>query len=115
MGIKINISGAEISGNARVLNNASIRGVDDVNVEAKNLQVSGDALVLENLEINSVLEELNKRVQQMDKNSYEYERIQKILKVKRWNKKKFAKSVVKHLSEFSQGVLASVVANHIGL
>lgn len=113
MGINISISGANISDNAGVLNDASINGSDDVNLELNDLQVSGNATVLEHLEINPVLEELNKKVLQMDKSSNEYSKIQEILKVKRWNKKQFINSVAKHLSEFSQGVLASIVANHI--
>lgn len=47
----------------------------------------------------------------MDKNVDEYSAVQEILEVKQWSKKDFAKRVTKHLGEFSQGVLASVIAN----
>lgn len=114
MGIKINISGAKISDNASVLNHASIKSNEDVDIELQDFEINGQAVLLDNLEINTFLEELNQEAQKIDENSDEYLEIQEILKVKQWNKKDFIKCIAKHVGDFSQGVLASVVANLLG-
>lgn len=113
MGIKINISNLKICDNAEVLNNAVISGHDDVEIGLHDLEINGQVQLLENLEINSILNQLNEKVCVMDKNTDEYPRIKEILAVKQWDKKKFYKCIVTHLSDFSKGVLASIVANCI--
>lgn len=113
MSIKIELDNIKVSDNGRLLNNTSIRKVGDFSLNVKNLDLNGQAIVFENLEIDSMLDELDEKVQKMDKNSDEYYKIEEILKVERSNKKKIYKCIVKHLSEFSQGVLASVVANFL--
>ena len=113
MGIEINLSGMKIGDNVRLLNDASIRGDGEVSLRLESLELSGQAAILDNLQIDSVLEELGKRVLQMDKDSDEYLRIQEILKRKQWKKENFINCVLKHVSDFSQGVLASVVANFL--
>ncbi len=82
-------------------------------MKLNNLEVNGKAVVFDDLKINSILEELNASVQRMDKNSDEYYKIQDILQEKQWNEKKFIKCVKEHVSNFSQGVLASIVANFL--
>lgn len=111
MGIEINLSGAKIDGRTRVLNCAVIRSDVDVCVDLQNAEITDDAVALENLEIDSVLNELRQRADFMDKSLPEYSAIQKILTGRHGNKKAFVQCIVKHLGEFSQGVLASVVAN----
>lgn len=113
MGINISLSDMKINDNAKVLNNASIKSNEDVSINLQSMEINGQAAVLNDLEIDSVLQELNKRIQKMDKNSDEYFRIQEILKVKRWKKKNFINCVIAHMGEFSQGVLASVLANFL--
>lgn len=113
MGIEINLSNLNISGEAEILNNAKINNSDDVHIELKSLDVSGRAKLLENIEINPLLEKLEQKAQFMDKNSEEYLEIEKILNRKRWDKDSFTGCLIKHIGEFSQGVLASIVANLI--
>jgi len=113
MGVEINLSGLKISDNAKVLNNATIKNNDDICIQLHNSEIFGEAIVLDNLEISPVLEELKQELQSMNQNSKEYSEIQKILKVQQWSKKSFVKCITKHLGEFSQGVLASVVANFL--
>ncbi len=110
MGPEINLNGSKIGGNARVLNNAAIKN-NDTHIELQNSEIYGKAIVLENLEIAPVLEGLKQKVKSMNQNSKEYSEIQNILGVQRWSKREFIKCITKHLGEFSQGVLASVVAN----
>lgn len=113
MGIRINVSNAKISDNAKVLNNAVISGQDDVEIRLHDLEINGQTQLLENLDINSILKQLNEKVCIMDKNTDEYPRVKEILAEKQWDKKKFYKCIVAHLSDFSKGVLASIVANCI--
>lgn len=113
MGVQISISRSKINDNAKVLNNTSVKSSEDVRLELKDLEIGGQAEVLEKLEINTILQQLGQEARQMDKNSDEYIKIQDILKTSKWDKDKFIKCIIKHLSEFSQGVLASIVANSI--
>ncbi|MDE7203763.1 MAG: hypothetical protein K2O91_18145 [Lachnospiraceae bacterium] len=113
MGIEIDLNDLNISGNAEVMGNVRIRNSNDVHISLKHSDISENAKVLNNLEIDPILKELMQQIQVMDKDSLEYSRIMKILGVKQWNKNDFIGCVLKHISEFSQGVLASIVANMI--
>ncbi len=111
MGIEINISDLNISGDAEILNKTKIRSNSDVDIDLKHLDINGNAKLLNNLEVDSVLNELRQKEQSMDINSAEYPQIKRITSQNQWNKDDFVGCVMKHISEFSQGVLASIVAN----
>jgi len=113
MGIKIDLNDLNISGNAEVMENVKIRNSNDVHIGLKRMNIGENAKILNNLEIDSTLKELASQAQIMDKNSDEYPQIKKILSVKQWNKDDFIECVLKHISVFSQGVLASIVANFL--
>jgi len=113
MGIEIDLSNLNISGNAEIMNDVKIRNGNDVHISLKHAEINEQTKVLNNLEVDSVLNELRQQAQSMDKNSAEYLKIKKIIDVKQWNKDDFAGCVIKHIGEFSQGVLASIVANFI--
>ncbi len=113
MAIRISISNSTITEDARVLNNATIRNRGDIDINFSDTKINGRAVVWENLNIDSVLTELNQKTELMDRNSREYGEVQKVLQVKSWNRKDFIKCAAKHVAEFSQGVLASVIANQI--
>lgn len=113
MGINISLDNIKASGNTRVLNNTTIRGNGDVDINLQNLELEDQVEILENLEIDSILSELEKKAAQLDKNTNEYFKIKEILKGNQWQKKNVCQLMAKHLSEFSQGVLASVVANFL--
>lgn len=111
MGIEIDLSDLNISGNAEVMQNVKIGNANDVRIGLKHSEISEDAKVLNDLEINSILNELMHQAQIMDKNSLEYSKVKEILGVKQWNRDDFIGCMLKHISEFSQGVLASIVAS----
>lgn len=111
MGVEINIGNTRISDKSSVLNNATIRSNDNVKVNILDSEINGQAVVLEDLEIDSILELLKQKVDQMDKDSREYLEIQKILSAEQINQKDILGRIKRHLIEFSQGVLASIVAN----
>ena len=110
MGVEININNTKINNKSAVLPNTTIRN-DDVKVNILDSEINGQAVVLDNLKIDSVLEELKQKVDQMDKDSKEYLEVQEILGTGQGNDKNMMKRIKKHLLEFSQGVLASIVAN----
>lgn len=111
MGVEINIGNTKISGNARVLNETTIKNNSDVKINVLDSEINGQAVVLENLKIDSILEELKQKVGQMDKDSKEYLEIQAMLGAGQEGNKNMIERIKKHLLEFSQGVLASIVAN----
>lgn len=111
MGVEINIGNTKISGNARVLNETTIKNNSDVKINVLDSEINGQAVVLENLKIDSILEELKQKVGQMDKDSKEYLEIQAMLGAGQEENKNMIERIKKHLLEFSQGVLASIVAN----
>lgn len=113
MAIKISISNSMITEDARVLNNARISDSGDIGIDIYDTKINGRAVVWENLSVEPVLNELNQKAEMMDRNSREFEQIQRIIEVKNWNKKEFIRCIAKHVAEFSQGVLASVIANYI--
>lgn len=113
MGVEINIGNTKISDNARVLTETLIRNNSDVKINVLDSEINGQAVVLENLKIDSVLEELKQKVEHMDRNSKEYLDVQEILNVEQGNDKKIIERIKRHLLEFSQGVLASIVANKL--
>ncbi len=111
MGIEININNTKINDKSVVLNKTSIRSKDDVKINVLDSEINGQSVVLENLKIDSVLEELKQKTEHINKNSKEYSDIQEILNIEQGNDKKIIERIKKHLLEFSQGVLASIVAN----
>ena len=113
MPVRICISNSTITQDARVLNNATIRDDQEINIDILNTKVNGRAVVWENLSIEPVLTELKQKSELMDRDSREFGEVQKILQVKSWNKKDFIKCIAQHVTEFSRGVLASIVANYI--
>lgn len=113
MGISIKMSGLDIGDDSKVFNNVVIKNNDDIDVELKDTRIFGGASVLSDLEIENVIKELNHEVQSMDKSSKEYSEICEIMKIPIWNKKEIFKCIISHLGEFSQGILASVIANVI--
>ena len=113
MGIEINLSDLNIGRNAEVMNGATVRNSDDVQISLENIEIREYAKVLNHLEIDPVINELRQQAQSMDRNSDEYLEIKNIVSVKQWNKDNFIKCAIKHIGEFSQGVLASIIANYI--
>lgn len=111
MGIKINISDSKISGN--VLNNTSIKGNDDVNIELSKLEVNKEAALLNDLQIEAIMQKLSKEAEVINQNSDEYYEIKKLLENKSNDYNSLSKKIFKHITEFSEGVLASIVANFL--
>lgn len=114
MGCRIEISNISVDGDANFMNNMSIDD-DNTDIIVKGVNVKGSLEMLNDLEIRLMMASLEDRVLSMEKNSEEYRYIKKILNEEQWNVGKFCKCIGKHLAQFSEGVLASVIANFLML
>lgn len=110
MGVKISISGSTFSDDSQVLNNSRIHSSsEDVEVSLDKIQMSGNAKLLESLEIGEVTAKIQNELTKMDHDSEEYAALKKLLSQKQSGKKKFWDSIMEHVEEFTGGVLANVV------
>lgn len=75
MGIRIDMSNAKIDGKARVLNNAELRGGVDAAVEMHGIEVMGNAVVLDNMNLDPFMEELQHTADTMGTDDFEYRSI----------------------------------------
>lgn len=106
MGAVINIKNSKIGGNAKVLNNATIMG--QASVELDSVTINGNAVVLDNLNIQDFCQEIEKGYVQMTQE--EYASIQRVLRQKDSGREKFLRLLKNHLASFAEGVAASAVA-----
>lgn len=113
MAINISIKNSNFRGNSRILNNATINSANSVDVQLDNVDTSDGTRILEGLNIVDVISELEKRKYSLDNNSEEYRDINRILLNKRLTRNDMLSLFAQHLGNFSQGILASIIANHI--
>ena len=90
MAIEINMQNIKVGGNARVFNNASIKGNTDAKIDLSNAKIDGTAVLLENFKMDSFFEELHQKAGSMDQSSAEYQSIRQILQVPEKDKKTIA-------------------------
>lgn len=109
--VEINLKNAKLGDEAKLMPKVVIESNNDVKVNVTDIELNGKAVVLENVNIESVLKELGQKAEQIDRNSKEYLEVQEILSVEQGNNKNVTERIKKHISEFSKGVLASIVAN----
>lgn len=113
MGIEINLVDLNIGRGAEIMEGVRISNTDDIHFNLERMDIHEYAKVLSHLEIDPLLNKLKQQAQTMDKNSAEYLEIRDIVSEKQWNKDQFVRCAIKHISEFSQGVFASIIANYI--
>jgi len=112
MAINITLRNVKASDQASLLNNAHIKS-SDVSIGVEDLVLKGEANVLSHLKIEDTLQELDQVFKSLDVHHPEYYSIRDILSTSRKDKRLLAAKFVKHVGNFAQGVLASVLANHI--
>lgn len=113
MGVKINLNNIKMTGNSQLMNNAKIHGGSDFEVSANTLELSDSAKVLDNLEIDSVIDRIEKEVAKMDVTSDEYRSLKNIVDTKTAGKKIVMSGIVKHLGRFTEGVLQNIISDMI--
>lgn len=112
MVIKIAIDGSEITGNSKVLNNLRGNGYEDVNINIKNTKIKDESMVLENVDLTSIMSSLETTLKNSNTMNREHILLREILVYKDNDSNILRNKLLKHLTEFSQGVLASIVANY---
>lgn len=110
MSIKINVEDVKMSGEAKALNNIHIIGSENIEIEAKKLELSDSAQLLEHIDV--IAEEVTKEVATMDKNSEEYTELKRITQ-NISNKELLLQQIFNHLKDYSQGVLAKIISGYI--
>ena len=112
MVIKIAIDGSEITGNSKVLNNLRGNGYEDVNINIKNTKIKDKSMVLENVDLTSLMSSLETTLKNSNTMNREHILLREILVYKDSDSNILRNKLLKHLTEFYQGVLASIVANY---
>ena len=102
MGTVINLKNVEIGDNARVLNSAAITGSASIGLDS--VTINGDAVVLNNLNIQDFCQEIKRTETQMTPEEYSSIRQQSD------DRGAFLKSLKNHLVSFAEGIAASIVA-----
>ena len=110
MGVVINIEGNEIK-NSEIGNRMKIDGDAEINIKNNK---SKYLKVLNDVEINSLLDDIKQSMHGIDDNSIEYRELIKIIEdSKKKGKNVLIKEIVKHVGTFTSGVLQSVLAGYI--
>lgn len=112
MSITINLENLNVSGEAEVLNKARIRA-ENANINLRNLTVGGKAKILEELDINEFCDKIEDKNVCAMMSADEYASIQKVLRQKNKDKSTFLKLLLQHIVSFSEGVAASIVASSL--
>lgn len=110
---EISVENLDISGSAEVGNDIRIVDNEDGKISIKDIIIKGDAKILNNLDIQAVKNDLVSILSGMDKESREYMSMKRIMDNGENDDKTFRKKLFDHLKNFTEGVVASVVANYI--
>jgi hypothetical protein len=113
MAVEIIVNNSQISDNARVVNSAYIKHGDDVRISVDNTQLDKWSAIVDTLDVDAFVREVQRQKVTMDKTLPEYEGVQEILNTSRYDKEELPAKIGHHLASFSQGVLASILANMI--
>lgn len=113
MGIKINMSGAKIGGNADIMNGASVIGNMGTKIDMSNAEIKGNICALNNVQIYTIMKELEEQMPFMDRSTTEYAEIQNILNEDHGNQKKLSEHIAEHVGNFTTGVLANIVSGFL--
>lgn len=114
MGIKINIQNTKITDDARAFNDMKINGLNDVNVEMDHVEIKDKAELLNNMtdiQIDEVLNRLEKQTELLEKTSEEYQEISNLLTEVQQNRPNVRKILGQHLPNLLTGTLANVLGN----
>lgn len=113
MGISINLTNIKLSDESRMMNNMKVCERADVDLKADKIELSGKAVMLENLEMQPFLKQLQNEWSQMDIHSAEYKSIEQILKMSDKSKTRILPVIAKHIARFSEGILVNVISDYL--
>lgn len=109
MGINIRLDGITIKDNAEMLTNVKIKKDSQLEVETKNVELCNKAKLLTDLEVEEVVNLVEKEMERMNTFSKEYDSLKGIVQ----NRNNRRNEIIKHLSIFTGGVLQNVISDVI--
>nr|WP_295274948.1 hypothetical protein [uncultured Blautia sp.] len=109
MGINIRLDGITIKDNAEMLTNVKIKKDSQLEVETKNVELCNKAKLLTDLEVEEVVNLVEKEMERMNIFSKEYDSLKGIVQ----NRNNRRNEIIKHLSIFTGGVLQNVISDVI--
>lgn len=72
MEVKIQLNGVKAKDGAKVLTGAKIRGDGKCDIQAENIEISGNAELLTDMELGEVMQKAEEALQELDPSSTEY-------------------------------------------
>lgn len=112
MDVKIQLNGVKVKDEAKILTGAKIRGNGKCNIQAENIEISGNAELLTDMELEEVMEKAKAALQELDPSSTEYTSLNQIIQEGRSeNKRDILRKIGMHIGIFTEGVLQNVIAD----
>lgn len=102
--MKIKVSGCKFGDNSQILNRTSIHDDGDTEIEFKDTEITGNAQIMEDMEIGRVFDILREQISKMDNKSIEYLALQELLDMEKTNNRSILRKIGEHLATFSEGV-----------
>lgn len=109
MGINIKLDGITIKDNAEMLTNVKLKNNSQLEIETKNVELCNKAKLLTDLEVEEVVDLIKEEMKMMNTSSKEYTSLKQIVQ----NRNNRRNEIMKHLSNFTGGVLQNVISDVI--
>ena len=114
MAINIKLNDVSISDHAKVITGVRMSETADFDVQAEKVKVYGDAQILTDMQIESVVKKAENALQELPASSPEYSSLRKIVQnSKSKNKREVLRKIGIHLGTFTEGVLQNIIADVI--
>ncbi len=110
MGININLENIKAGGSVKFMNDSSVNGSTEVNVNLNNINLQKDLEFLSNTKIADAINDAEKS---LSPDSKEYQALEKIKRIKAADSTSIRNAVLNHIASFATGTLANVLAGYI--
>ena len=111
--IKIEISNVKANGNSKIMNDAHFCGDGNAEVKVNQIEADENTSILEGLDIDTLMENVERQMEDMDKESSEYRSLCEIVKNSNSDKQSLGKMLIKHIGTFAGGVLQGIITECI--
>ena len=110
MGIKIEISRDSFGNNVEIFNRSKIK--DGVDIKISDNEFADKVKMFNDVELGEVVDELQRKMEMMPKDSSEYRGLLRITEMEH-SGKDIRGQIISHIGMFANGVLQNVVAHMI--
>lgn len=112
MEVKIKLNGIKAKDGAKVLTGAKIRGDGKCDIQTENIEISGNAELLTDMELGEVMQKTEEALQELDSSSTEYASLSQIVQTERTgDRRELLKKIGIHIGMFTEGVLQNIVSD----